>query len=72
MKAAALLVLFTPAIAHRWGELVGGDVDLENLADQPPARAELRTLHTIYAGLDVVKILCGIGVLWLLATRRQR
>ena len=70
--AVIFLVLFTPAIGHRWTELVSSGVDLQDPADRPPARAELRTLHTIYAGFDVLKILAGIGILWLLATRRQR
>ena len=70
--AVIFLVLFTPAIGHRWTELVSSGVDLQDPADRPPARAELRTLHTIYSGFDVLKILAGIGVLWLLVTRRQR
>lgn len=70
--AVMFLVYFTPAIVHRWTELVSTGMDLENLDNQPPARAELRTLHRVYAGLDVLKILAGVAVLWLLATRRQR
>ena len=35
--AVIFLVFFTPAIGHRWTELVSSGVDLRNPADRPPA-----------------------------------
>jgi hypothetical protein len=66
------LFLLTPAITSRLTELKEANVDLANPQAMPPTRREMHTLHTIYAALDVAKILAGFTVMWLLATKRPR
>lgn len=73
MTALVLVFLFvlTPAISARVEELRAAGIDLDDMTRMPPERETLRTMHTTYVGLDVAKILAGVAVLWLLATRQK-
>ncbi|MEN8148468.1 MAG: DUF4149 domain-containing protein [Planctomycetota bacterium] len=66
------LLFLTPAIVAKIEKLRADGVDLSDRANMPPDRVALGRLHRIYAGLDLVKLIAGIAVLWLLATRRRR
>jgi uncharacterized membrane protein len=65
------LLLLTPAIVAKIEKLLDDGVDLSDPDRRPPERVQLGRLHRIYAILDVVKLLAGVTVLWLLASRRR-
>jgi len=66
------LLFLTPAIVAKTEQLRADGVDLSDRADMPPDRVLLGRLHGAYAGLDLLKLLSGVVVLWLLASRRRR
>ncbi len=72
LVALAFLLLLTPAIASKVETLTDRGIDWGNPRMMPPERAALRTLHTIYGALDLLKIAAGVGVFWLLAKRGPR
>ena len=67
----AFLLFLTPAIIYRVKELLASGFDFADLGENPPERASLRTIHHVYVALDAAKILCGIGLFWLLASRSR-
>ena len=68
----AFLLALTPAITSKIETLKTMAVDLADRTAMPPERQAMHTLHTLYAALDVAKILAGLAVIYLLATRRPR
>ena len=66
------LLWLTPAIAGKVEALTESGLNWSDKTVVPPDREALLTLHTTYGLLDILKILAGIGVFWLLARRGPR
>jgi uncharacterized membrane protein len=71
LVAVLFLLVLTPAITGKVDQLRAMLIDFEDETAMPPEREAIRSMHTLYAALDGVKILAGFTVLWLLATRRR-
>lgn len=73
MLCALLFLLYlTPIITAKAEALIHAGVDLDDPTAMPPEREKLRSIHTVYALLDGLKISAGVALLWLLSTRRSR
>lgn len=70
--AVAFLIFFTPALVEKWEAVLHSGVNVEDTSAMTEERTALRALHTVYGVLDVLKILAGTWVLFLIATRRPR
>ena len=70
LLSLVFLLGLTPMIVAKVEALRASGVDLNNRDEMPPEREALRTIHTVYAGLDFLKIVAGAVVFWLLAGRR--
>ena len=70
LLSLVFLLGLTPAIIAKVQALRAAGVDLTGTDDMPPDRRALGTIHTIYAVLDLLKIVGGAVVFWLLAGRK--
>jgi len=66
------LLFLTPSIVSSIEQLRADGLDLNDRTQMTPERERMGVMHRLYAGLDLVKLLAGFGVLWLLASRRGR
>lgn len=69
--ALVYLLVLTPAIVDRLEELRDAGVNLDDETQMPPERVALRQVHAAYGALEVLKVLGGVAVLWLLASRKR-
>jgi len=66
------LLFLTPSIVNSIQQIRADGIDLNDTTRMTPERERMGLMHRIYAGLDLLKIVAGVGVLWLLASRRSR
>ena len=72
MTVVVFLLFLTPAIIDKIDALREAGVNLDDRTRMPPERKALGTLHRVYAVLDGAKLIAGVVLFWLLATRKRR
>ncbi|MHC4473391.1 MAG: DUF4149 domain-containing protein [Planctomycetota bacterium] len=70
--ALVFLLVLTPAMDKKWESLKELGVNVNDPEDTGQEREAFRSLHRLYAMLDVLKILGGFAVFWLLAGRKPQ